>query len=1148
MKKLYINKLDRNTSMKLFVFLLALSCFSISKLNAQTLSLNAEAQTVCEGQNVVLNLDYGACSSVIWEYSTDFANYIPFGNKLTPELTYQVDKPICFRVKGTLDGQSVYSNSTCIDVEYQYKPTWRYNGDTIPSGYVIDICEGDGFRYSIPDAEEIEKKYKSEWQIDGVKVNNDINTKLGPFNNGCKVTHIITSNGVCPPVVYDFNYRVEPLQKITLEPSSPIVCEGSEATLNVTYEKTPAEVYWKDGYDSIVSKTKGNSLNIPVYDINLYYVQAVSPLGCISESDYVLVDVEKQYVPSWKNWPSNASINGTSIYGCVPYQEEFISLNENQYKDTHKSQWLLNGVVISNDFSIVSPPIYENSILTHIVTGDYCPPVSVSYEMNISKTPKLELSVLDKSCDGEVTLSIDQENGDYGITLHSINEGATQENPTQVLDSKESHFIWKETPDQDSKYWLSSCYEYLYPEGKTVCCSTSDTLSVKADKTEELEVTVVNWRGEEDGEFTWETYNYVNRCYPEEFKTKVKVIKGNPISYVWKRDGEIVSTSQSLIEPTRPVDTEYTVEVSDGCHNFTKKFWLTPEFVDSLKLLTSKIEVCEGDSVTIILDKESRQEMWLIEEINGSEENRNLFITDTLVFQPKQNAIYWAYDLVLKGCGRISDTVSFDVKQRDFQIEVENVPEKTLCYGDEFEVDVNVVSGNPDSYEWWRNGELLSVSKTLRDKPTESKNEYELIVSDGSCSIKKNIHVNVSELKKCELSVLKDSICQSEETDLHLNQQGADVVYLYEQNESDINPNLIGDKLFQTEHIKPKGNAKYWAVAYNNECSIVTDTVSIYVEPSVEFSVSEFPNDICIGEEINATVSIIKGTVDQIQWLRIEDPNDFVPLISETQDMKDVPVSDMTYNVLLKNKICDVVGEMFYVKVHNPNVDVEDVTICEETSIVLTAKADQVYWYDDEKRTNLLHEGPSFSVSPTETVTYHIVAKDWICEKDNQVTVNVNPRPVIIDHVELDNGRSYLFNVEGGTGKLLFDYGNGGEPTESNMLKGTYNKPVYHITVTDELGCSSTYDVDGKIVDLNIPIYFYANRETWKIEGTEMFNHVSLKIFDRYGRLLVTTNAPQEGWNGTYNGCKMPSADYWYLLDIEDMDIQRSGHFTLLRE
>lgn len=116
------------------------------------------------------------------------------------------------------------------------------------------------------------------------------------------------------------------------------------------------------------------------------------------------------------------------------------------------------------------------------------------------------------------------------------------------------------------------------------------------------------------------------------------------------------------------------------------------------------------------------------------------------------------------------------------------------------------------------------------------------------------------------------------------------------------------------------------------------------------------------------------------------------------------------------------------------------------------------------------------------------------------------------------------------------------------MLKGTYNKPVYHITVTDELGCSSTYDVDGKIVDLNIPIYFYANRETWKIEGTEMFNHVSLKIFDRYGRLLVTTNVPQEGWDGTYNGCKMPSADYWYLLDIEDMDIQRSGHFTLLRE
>ncbi len=479
---------------------------------------------------------------------------------------------------------------------------------------------------------------------------------------------------------------------------------------------------------------------------------------------------------------------------------------------------------------------------------------------------------------------------------------------------------------------------------------------------------------------------------------------------------------------------------------------------------------------------------------------------------------------------------------------MENVPEKTLCYGDEFEVDVNVVGGNPDSYEWRRNGEFLSASKTLRDTPTESRNEYELIVSDGSCSITKSMSVNVSELKKCELSALKDSICQSEETDLCLNQQGSEVVYLYEQNESDISPNLIGNKLFQTEHIKPKENAKYWVVAYNNECSIITDTVSIYVEPSVEFTVSQIPNDLCFGEEINATVSIIKGSVDQIQWLRGEDANDFTHLISETKDMKDVPVSDMTYSVLLKNQICGVIGEKFYVRVHNPNVDVEEVTICEETSIVLTAKADQVYWYDDEKKTNLLHEGASFSVSPTETETYHIVAKEWNCEKENQVTVNVNPRPVIIDHVELDNGRSYLFNVEGGTGRLLFDYGNGGEPTESNILKFTYNKPVYHVTVTDELGCSSTYDVDGMVVDLNIPIFFFANKETWKIEGTEMFNCVSLKIFDRFGRLLVSTNTPQEGWNGTYNGSKMPSADYWYLLDIEDLDIQRSGHFTLLRE
>ena len=38
------------------------------------------------------------------------------------------------------------------------------------------------------------------------------------------------------------------------------------------------------------------------------------------------------------------------------------------------------------------------------------------------------------------------------------------------------------------------------------------------------------------------------------------------------------------------------------------------------------------------------------------------------------------------------------------------------------------------------------------------------------------------------------------------------------------------------------------------------------------------------------------------------------------------------------------------------------------------------------------------------------------------------------------------------------------------------------------------------------------------------------------------------GWDGTYNGVSMPSTDYWYVIDIEEIDMQYTGHFTLVRQ
>ncbi|MBO4529389.1 MAG: T9SS type B sorting domain-containing protein [Paludibacteraceae bacterium] len=38
-----------------------------------------------------------------------------------------------------------------------------------------------------------------------------------------------------------------------------------------------------------------------------------------------------------------------------------------------------------------------------------------------------------------------------------------------------------------------------------------------------------------------------------------------------------------------------------------------------------------------------------------------------------------------------------------------------------------------------------------------------------------------------------------------------------------------------------------------------------------------------------------------------------------------------------------------------------------------------------------------------------------------------------------------------------------------------------------------------------------------------------------------------ESWDGTYNGRPLPSTDYWYTINIPEIDRVYSGHFTLIR-
>jgi gliding motility-associated-like protein len=135
-----------------------------------------------------------------------------------------------------------------------------------------------------------------------------------------------------------------------------------------------------------------------------------------------------------------------------------------------------------------------------------------------------------------------------------------------------------------------------------------------------------------------------------------------------------------------------------------------------------------------------------------------------------------------------------------------------------------------------------------------------------------------------------------------------------------------------------------------------------------------------------------------------------------------------------------------------------------------------------------------------------------------------------------------------GIGNYLYQL-DGGVPQESNVFNNV--SMGYHtITIIDLNGCAQ---VTKDVLVVDVPKFMTPNNDgyfdTWHIVGIETLPGTVIHIFDRYGKLVKVISADTPGWDGTYNGTKLPSSDYWFVADIKrgDQSFQIKGHFTIKR-
>ncbi|MDT0607030.1 T9SS type B sorting domain-containing protein [Croceitalea rosinachiae] len=71
--------------------------------------------------------------------------------------------------------------------------------------------------------------------------------------------------------------------------------------------------------------------------------------------------------------------------------------------------------------------------------------------------------------------------------------------------------------------------------------------------------------------------------------------------------------------------------------------------------------------------------------------------------------------------------------------------------------------------------------------------------------------------------------------------------------------------------------------------------------------------------------------------------------------------------------------------------------------------------------------------------------------------------------------------------------------------------------------------------------------DDWFPQNREFFPNIEVIIYDRYGRVVAELDQVKK-WDGSYEGSPLPTGDYWYVVNANDIEKQQFvGHFTLYR-
>jgi gliding motility-associated-like protein len=226
-----------------------------------------------------------------------------------------------------------------------------------------------------------------------------------------------------------------------------------------------------------------------------------------------------------------------------------------------------------------------------------------------------------------------------------------------------------------------------------------------------------------------------------------------------------------------------------------------------------------------------------------------------------------------------------------------------------------------------------------------------------------------------------------------------------------------------------------------------------------------------------------------------------------------------------------------------------------------------VYTYEWQAPDGTITTNDELTISSGGLYTITATATDGTgCSRTRAIQVNESIIATITeeDITIVDDSDNNSIAIDNSIGNLgIGDYEFSLADTDGNILRYYQDEPlfeglkggVYSILVRDKNGCGVASVIAAVIT---YPKFFTPNNDgvldTWIIPGSNnsFFTSVRVEVFDRYGKIVaLITDQNGPSWNGTYNGKKLPSNDYWFNAILEDINgniRKKIGNFSLLRK